>query len=209
MKLAFCLFALSLPLSATVSITLPGSTESSSWVLNSTNYPSPVYPAGFAGPVSAWGAAAAPTSGDSSALLNKVSGGGGFFTSYMYTEGAIGSFRIYDDSPLASLQTLVFQGNMSLNPTPVLNLNGGAQSVAATYFHQNEIPGYDDFTYQWDLTGVTDPITSYEILFSGHFAATSFEIDAGSNFAQVVPEPSACLLGCSALALTLIRRRRA
>jgi hypothetical protein len=208
MKFVSCLFALTLPLSAAINITLPGSTESSTWVLNSTNYTPPDYPAGFAGPVSAWGAAAAPTSGSSSALLNKVSGGGGFFPTYMYTEGSIGSFRLYDDNPLASLQTLVFQGNLSADVAPVLNINGGAQSIAATYFYQSEIPGYDDFAYQWDLSAA-GPITSYEILFSGHFAATSLKVDTGSSFSQVVPEPSSFLLGCSALAFTLIRRRRA
>lgn len=177
MKLAFCLFGLTLPLSAAINITLPGSAESSAWVLNSTNYNPASYPTGIAGPVSAWAAQAAPTSGSSSALLDKVSGGGGFFPTYLYTEGTIGSFRLHDESPLAALQTIVFQGNLSADVAPVLNFNSGAQAIAATSFYQHEIPGYDDFAYQWDLRS-TGPITSYEIVFSGHFASTSFRVDS-------------------------------
>ncbi|MEO5713941.1 MAG: hypothetical protein ABIT37_10685 [Luteolibacter sp.] len=211
MKSIFCLIALSLPLSAAVTFSLPGTTEKSTWILNNSNYPSATYRA-FGTADQPWGAPAAPTSGNSSALFDKTSGYGYMSGSgFMYTAGADGSFRIHDDSPIASMQTLVFQGGISDGPTaePVLNINGGSQAIPATYFAVLSGSPYPDRAWQWDLSGISDPITSYEILFSGHFAVTSLTVDAGSSFVQVIPEPSVGLLGIAATGLTLIRRRRA
>lgn len=210
MKSIFILISLGLPLSAAVSINLPGGTESASWVLNSTNYGAPNFPTSFGTAGNTWGSDALPGSGTASALLNKVAGGGAFYPTYLYTSGVPGSFHIFDSSPQASLQTIVFQGNMSADVLPLLNYNGGTQSIAATYFYlADNATGYDDYVYQWDLSGVAVPITSYDIQFGAHFASTSFTINTGDSFSQVVPEPSSALLGAAAIALTFIRRRRA
>jgi hypothetical protein len=210
MKSIFILISLGLPLSAAVSVNLPGGTENASWILNSTNYGAPSFPTSFPTAGNAWAGPALPGSGTASALLDKVSGGGAFYATYLYTSGVTGAFHIYDASPQASLQTIVFQGNMSADVLPLLNYNGGTQSIAATYFYlADNATGYDDYVYQWDLSGVAGAITSYDIQFGAHFAATSFSINTGDSFSQVVPEPSSALLGAAALGLTFIRRRRA
>ncbi len=210
MKSLFCLLALGMPLSAAVSIILPGTTETASWTLNVSNYGAPTYPTGFGTAGNAWGAPAAPVSGTATALLDKVSGGGAFYPTYLYTSGVTGAFRLYDADPQAALQTIVFQGNLSADVSPLLNYNGGTQSVAATYFYLSDnATGYDDYVYQWDLSGIAMPITSYDIRFGAHFAATSLTVDTGSSFSQVIPEPSSAVFGFMALGLTFIRRRRA
>ncbi|MEO5917771.1 MAG: PEP-CTERM sorting domain-containing protein [Luteolibacter sp.] len=211
MKSFICLFALCLPLSAAVTYSLPGSTEKSTWILNSTNYPSATYRT-FGTANLAWGAPAAPTSGTSSAVFNKVSGYGYMSGSgFMYTAGEEGFFSITDSSPLASLQTIVLQGGISdpFASIPVLNYNGGSQAIAADYFSVFTGSTYPDRVWQWDLSAIAGPITSYEIQFSGHFAATSLTIDTSDSYLQVIPEPSTGLLGIAAIGLTLIRRRRA
>ena len=211
MKFLLCLFALAIPSFGAISYSLPGSTEKSTWVLNNTNYPSATYRSfGTAG--LAWGAAAAPTSGMSSALLNKVSGFGYMSgAGFMYTAGEEGFFSISDSSPVASIQSIILQGGISdpLSGTPVLNYNGGGQAVAAQYFAVFAGSPYPDRVWQWDLSAIAGPITRYEILFSGHFASNSLTIDTSDSFLQVIPEPSAALLGLASLGLTFIRRRRA
>lgn len=210
MKSLLCLFALSVPSFAAVSIPLTGSTESASWVLNSTNYAGPTYPQGFPGGQTAWTTPASPTSGSASALLNKVAGGGAFYATYMYTSGVNGSFRVYDESPQVSLATVVFQANMSqFVGTIVLNYNGGSQALAATAFLLNDnATGYDDYVWQWDLSGA-GTVSSYEILFTDHIAISSLQLNTGSTYVQVIPEPSSTVLGAAALGLSFIRRRRA
>ena len=207
MKLLFCLFALALPASAAISISLPGSTETATWALTSSTY------AGFNSfgtAANAWAGPAAG-SGSASAMFNKVSGSGYIGSSFMYTAGTNGGFRVYDDTPIASLETLVFQGKISdvFTTIPILNFNGGSQALAADFSAVVTGGGYPDRAWQWDLSGIAGPITSYEILFDGHFAATSLQLDAGNSFVQVIPEPSVGVLGIAALGLTFIRRRRA
>jgi hypothetical protein len=203
------LFALNLPLSAAISFTLPGIAETSSWELNRTNYLS-VTSNTFRTATIPWVASAIPTSGTSSALFNKVSGGGYMATTFMYTAPVGGSFRLYDESPLAEMETIVMQGYISdaLDGMPVFNFNGGSQSIPASFSTIVSGATYPARAWQWDLSGVVGPIHRYEILFSGHFAATSLRVDSGNTFFQVIPEPSSALLACSALGFTLIRRRR-
>jgi len=210
MKPILFLFALALPLSAAISITLPGITETSLWELNRTNYLS-VTTNSFRTATIPWTASAIPTSGTSSALFNKVSGGGYMATTFMYTAPVGGSFRLYDESPLAAMETIVMQGYISdpFDGMPVFNFNGGSQSIPASFSIIVSGEGYPARAWQWDLSGVAGPIDRYEILFSGHFATNSLIVDSGTTFLQVIPEPSSALLACSALAFSLIRRRRA
>lgn len=211
MKSIICLFALCLPLSAAITYSLPGSTEQSTWVLNNTNYPSVTYRS-FGTADQPWLAAAIPTSGTSSAVLNKVSGYGYMSGSgFMYTAGADGTFSISDSSPLVSMQTIILQGGISdpMTSIPVFNYNGGSQGIEAQYFSVFAGSPYPDRVWQWDLTAIAGPITSYEVVFTGHFAATSLTIDTSNTYQQVIPEPSTAVLGLAALGLTFIRRRRA
>lgn len=211
MNAIFCLLVLSLPMSAAITVNLPGSTEKSGWILNSTNYPAATYRT-FATASQPWAAAAAPSSGNSSAMFNKISGFGYMSAAgFMYTAGQDGAFSISDDSPLAALQTIVLQAGMS-DPTtsiPVLNYNGGTQAIAAQYFAAFASSPYTDRVWQWDLTGIGEPLTRYEVLFSGHFAVTSLTVDTSNSYLQVIPEPATGVLALAALSLTFIRRRRA
>lgn len=207
MKSLLCLFALSIPAFGAISISLPGTTETASWTLTSANY------AGFNSfmtAANAWTTSAAGV-GTASAQLNKVSGSGYIGGSYLYTAGTNGGFRVYDETPQASLQTIVFQGNISsdFNAAPVLNLNGGAQAILPVFSSVAAAGTYPDRAWQWDLSSFGSAINSYEILFEGHVAITSLKIDTGSSFAQAIPEPSTGLLGAAALGLAFIRRRRA
>lgn len=207
MKSLLCLLALSIPAFGAISISLPGTTESASWTLNSANY------AGFntfGTAANAWSTSAVGV-GTASAMLNKISGSGYIGGSFMYTASVNGGFRLYDDSPQASLQTVVFQGAISdvFNAVPKLNYNGGTQAIEPVFSTIVAGSPYPDRAWQWDLSGVVGAITSYEILFDGHFASNSLRLDTGSSFAQVIPEPSAGLLGAAAMGLAFIRRRRA
>ena len=209
MKSILFLFALNLPLSAAISFTLPGTAETSSWVLNRTNYPSVTYNT-FGTAANPWGAPAIPTSGNSSALFNKVSGRGYMAATFMYTATVVGSFRVHDESPLADLETVILQGAISdpFESMPVFNFNGGSQAIPANFSAMVPGTNYPGRAWQWDLSNVAGSIDRYEILFSGHFAATSLRVDSGNTFFQVIPEPSSALLACAALGFTLIRRRR-
>lgn len=202
---------LGLPASAAITFSLPGTVENAVWALGSANYPSATYNS-FGTAATAWGADAIPTSGVSGAALRKISGSGYMSAAgFLYTAGASGGFRLFDDEPLANLQTVVFQGSISdvFDGMPVLSYNGGSQSIVAGFSNSVLGAGYPERAWQWDLSGIPEPITSYEILFSGHFAATSLAVATGSVFTQVIPEPSGALLGAVALFISLLRRSRA
>lgn len=204
MKSLLCLFALSIPAFGAISINLPGPTESASWTLTSANY------AGFNNfgtAANAWSTSAAGV-GTASAMLNKVSGSGYIGGSFLYTAGTDGGFRVYDDSPQASLKTIIFQGNISADFAPVLNINGGSQALVPAFSAVAAAGTYPDRAWQWDLSSAGS-ITSYEILFEGHVAITSLKIDTGSQYTALIPEPSTSLLGAAAMGLAFIRRRRA
>ncbi len=65
------------------------------------------------------------------------------------------------------------------------------------------------FAYQWDLSGVAENVARIQIdapIFV-HSSTIEARIDIGDNYAQVIPEPSAFLLGCAGFALILRRRR--
>lgn len=209
MKSISLLFLITFPVSAAVSVNLPGVSETGNWArfspathpgYNTFSTASNPWPA----PVAAVG---------SGAMLNKLSGSGYFSGgNFIYTAGVDGTFGIRDDSPLAAIRTLIFQGAISGDVTTIaLNYNGGTQSLAADYFliSDNVAPAYDDYVWQWDLSGIGNPITSYEVVFGGHIAMTSLQVKVGDTFVQVIPEPSIAVLVAGAGLLTSIRRRRA
>ncbi len=65
-----------------------------------------------------------------------------------------------------------------------------------------------NFTYQWDLSGVAENVTSIRIdaPIMVHSSTVEARIDIGGSYVQVIPEPSTGLLGLG-LAALLIRRR--
>jgi hypothetical protein len=206
MKILFCLFALAATSFGAISFSLPGTSESASWTLTSAVHPGFNT---FGTAANPWSSAVSPDAGTAGALLSKTSGSGYIGGSFLYTAGTVGSFSISDTSSIPSLATLVFQGKISdLLDSVVLNYNGGSQALPADFSVVVAGSGYPDRAWQWDLSGVSG-ITSYEILYSGHHAANSLSVTAGDSFVQVIPEPSAALLGAAALGFTLVRRRRA
>lgn len=179
--------------------------------------------------------------GDSTATLSKISNGtgGGPYTAggsiyYGGFSGAVnnpgGILSVSDASPVAGLQTIVFQIQMGGawgydfvdNGLPVLNYttaSGNVTNVAATYF-ENILPVYNGtitmpsgeeslyintWALEWDLSGVEEPITSFDIQFEGvqHGQLYGLRLDQSGS----VPEPSTALLGAFGL-LTLLRRRK-
>jgi hypothetical protein len=206
MKFLFCLFALAAPAFGAISFSLPGTTESASWTLTSAVHPGFN---SFGTAANPWASAVAPDAGTAVAGFGKTGGSGYIGGSYLYTAGTVSSFSVAGTSSIGSLETIVFQGNISaLFDSIVLNYNGGSQALPASFYTEAASTPYADRAWQWDLSKLPG-VTRYEILFSGHVAVPSLSVTAGSSFVQAIPEPSAALLGAAALGFTLIRRRRA
>jgi hypothetical protein len=206
MKSVLYYLALAGPAFGAISISLPGTSESAFWTLNSAAHPGFN---SFGTAANPWVSAVAPDAGTAGAVLNKIGGSGYIGGSFLYTASVLGSFSISDSASIGAPKTVVFQGGIS-DPfgSIVLNYNGGTQSLAADFSALVAGAPYPDRAWQWDLSGIPG-ITSYEILISGHFAATSMSVTAGDSFVRVIPEPSTVLLGVAALGFTLTRRRRA
>lgn len=150
------------------------------------------------------------------------------------TNGA--QLRVSDSTPVSSLTTIVFQIQFGEamgydfynNVAPVLTFTAGAQSgtsVAATYsgvtsrFANGTFdPGTgpeplytNTYGFQWDLSGITAPITDFNITFNGvqhsslyGMKLEQFDQNPGGN---LVPEPSFALLGGLG-GLLLLRRKK-
>ncbi|MFT4176265.1 MAG: PEP-CTERM sorting domain-containing protein [Luteolibacter sp.] len=141
-------------------------------------------------------------------------------------------------SAFSDIQSVVFQRVSMPNTTGGLTLDdnllfdGGAtlslyshgtlvDTIVATYaFVGSEtaegdpntgFPGtFYNFTYQWDLSGYTEEITSVSVdaPIIVHSATAEARLDISSNNAfEAVPEPSTALLGALASAFLLVRRR--
>lgn len=211
---------------------LPGTSETGTWNLNVANYnnsTSPAYPAsgGANNNALAWGGPIASTS--TSATFTRVSGPGYFISSGsgIYGTTVANTYAVDDLAPLANLSNLVFQARTN-NPgfqmgasgggfaSVLLYLNGSGTAIPSTYnVYYPATATTSDFAWQWDLSSY-DEITSYRIVIEANphavvygNAADLTRISASDSFAQVVPEPSSLFLGCAALGLTAIRRRRA
>ena len=214
MNSLFILLALSAPAFAAISYVLPGTTEQTAWngLSNANHTPT-------SSTTSPWG----PIASNTSATFAKVSGPSYFYSAGIYgwhTAGSVYSF--VDEAPISGLSTLILQGRFNQAPLSVtLSLNGGSQNLGADftatqYFAPGGMGGgtVDDYAWQWDLSSYAGTISNYTITFSAPpstviYSTAPLTIDAGNTFAQVIPEPSAALLGLTALAFTGVRRRRA
>ncbi|MEM9366167.1 MAG: PEP-CTERM sorting domain-containing protein [Planctomycetota bacterium] len=160
------------------------------------------------------------------AQFNKTSGFGYPASSTIYsTPFANGTYTVTDSTPLAGLETVVFQAEIGsgsagwLAGTPTLTVNGStvAPLAAAGTVDVNFDPAgpfgplsRNTFLYQWDVSGL-GTINDFAVDFG--LAGTSatiwaLQLDQGSTFAQV-PEPSS-VAGLAGLGLlgALGRRRR-
>ncbi|RYD27283.1 MAG: PEP-CTERM sorting domain-containing protein, partial [Verrucomicrobiaceae bacterium] len=137
-----------------------------------------------------------------------------------------GTFTI-SSTAISGVQTylLLIQAtdNAGLTFSGVPTLSFGSTTLAASFssgVYANEVittggggtQNNSSFAFQWDLTGqgIAEG-TALTASWTGIANSSIYQIQAnqGTNFAQVVPEPSAALLGCAAIGLTMIRRRRA
>lgn len=230
-SLAFLLFLSPVAFAAT-NFVLPGNSETGVWNLNVDNYnnsTAPGYPAsgGANNSSLAWGGPIASTS--TSATFTKVSGPGYFISSGsgIYGTTVANTYAVEDLAPIADLSNLIFQSRTN-NPgfmggaagggygSVLLYLNGSGVSIAPTFSYSSAASAStSDFAWQWDLSSYGQ-IDSYRIVIEANphavvygNAADLTRISASDTFVQVIPEPSSLFLGCAALGLTAIRRRRA
>lgn len=198
---------------AFIDFTLPGSSVESNWAdMTSSNYPA--YPGPSFAPVpQSWPAPIAPDSG--SAEFNLDFGTAGPFVSSLYNGALDSQFSISQSSPLAGLETVIFQTDMgaTFSAVPMLSYNSGAGSLLADYTGIVDGNFEDSFVnaFQWDLSGL-GPITDYEIVWTtlAHNANYAMQLTEGDSFAQVIPEPStyALIFGAAIGGILFVRRMR-
>ncbi len=142
-----------------------------------------------------------------------------------------GTLAVTDNSPVANLQTVVFQLEIGEASThdfyngvlPTLSYNGGNQMLSADYISLSQVfngtvemptgtePLYiNTYGLQWDLSGISETITSFTISFNGvqHAQVYSMQLDQSDTFTQAVPEPSTYALFAVAGAFVCWRLRR-
>lgn len=226
-----------------IDVNLSGNTSYDGWdTFNSTAYPN--Y-GGYPG-TTVWPAPIGSSmAGSGDAALSKIGGSGYPSTStgqnYIYStrSGAaaastdpsvvVGTFGLGDASPVADLETVVFQLRISYwtslgqpFPTgvmPTISYNNGTQALPATLstlvdsgpFSSTYGDGIaDDWAFQWDLSGIQEPITSFQVNYSvtNHAQQYEMRLDQSDAFAAVVPEPGSIgLVAMATFALAVCRRR--
>lgn len=210
-------------------ISLAGSAGTEGWYdLNNANYSG--Y-GGYATHTAAWPSAIASNLGAGDATWNKTAGTSGYLasasTNGIYTPATpLGSFTVSDLTPLAGLETIVFQLDFEMASgtfvAPVLSYNGGAQNLAPafteTVYTEIKTGGMGASTryvhaFQWDLVSA-GPIADFTLSWTVPAAHT---ITYGAQLSQsdaftgsAIPEPAtgAALAGLATLALAASRRRR-
>ena len=227
LRLAISSLLASAAAEAAFTIILPGNTESSGWDnLRSTNpyWSANGYTTAYPG-AAAWPAPISSNAAGSqgSAVFMKTSGNGYFASQSTYDGGGAGIYSVFDTAPLGNIATVVFQldTGTAVGVLPRLSYNGGTQALPANYFAQGD-GEYATFNFQtgqsfptqnrawqWDLTGLG--VSSYEITWgsvaNNHLTQYEINLSTGDSFVQVVPEPSAAMLGALA-SIALLRRRR-
>lgn len=156
---------------------------------------------------------------------------------YQWTGTDYSLFSITDNTLISDIGPIVFQsevfpgGNQSLGGQSglaaaisdvYLSYNGGNQLLAASSFTLSDAPVDENSPFwdpenpvaegavgyfTWDFSGISDPITSYEISFLVHLhsSVVAFQVD---QIAAAVPEPSAYALMLGGLALVGFAARR-
>lgn len=207
---------------APIPIALSGNTQNDGWTNAAlTSAANPGY-GSFPGS-GAW-PAPIPSNVGGDASLNKVSngtGGGpypasssiyfGGFSGDLNVNG--GTLAVTDSTPVANLQTVVFQIEIGEASTydfyngvlPTLSYNGGTQMLTADYISLTQVyngtvemptgeePVYiNTYALQWDLSGVSETISSFTISFTGvqHGQVYAMQLDQSDMMTQAVPEPS-------------------
>lgn len=145
-----------------------------------------------------------------------------------------GTLSVIDTAALAGLKQVTFQIQIAEawgydfwnDAFPTLSYNGGSQALTATSRADLErypngsmtVPGggevdisINTYLLSWDLSGVSDPISSFAITFTGvqHALVYKLRVDESDAVAvAAVPEPSSMAMLAGGGALTLLARRR-
>lgn len=217
---------------AFIPVNLSGTTQYDGWYsMTRAAYPAYATNLGGVGTLptyaSDWPAAFGSNTVDSGdALFNKTAGSSsGFATTGSYQSFGAASFLVYDTTVVSNLQTIVFQieanydaaGGFASGVVPALFINGEVTGLAADYtkYIANSgvyNPTYATYSYQWDLSDIATPITSFSINWNGPASngqITAMQLNQGSEFTQVVPEPSTwALISIAAIGALFMARRR-
>lgn len=224
--------------SAPIAIPLGGTTQNDKWT-NLTTSSNPGYP-GFPGS-GAWPAPIQSNIGGDASLNKTANGPGGgpypasgsiYFGGFSGDANANGGqLRVTDNTPVAGLETVVFQVEIGEAWTydfyngvlPTLSYNGGSQNLVADFTSLSQVyngtvtmPTGEEPIYintwglQWDLSSIGDEITSFTITFNGvqHSQVYSMQLDQSNTFTQAVPEPGTSALLLISGCFLMMRRRR-
>ena len=222
---------------APVAIALDGNTQTDGWTsFNSTSAGFGSFPGSSPWPVPIQ----SNVGGDATLMKTANGTGGGPYpaSASIYFGGFSGDVNndggrlaVTDSTPIANLQTVVLQVEIGEAWTydfyngvlPTLSYNGGSQMLTADYISLSQVyngtvtmptgeePIYiNTYGLQWDLSGVSEAITSFTISFNGvqHAQLYSLQLDQSDTMTQAVPEPSTYALMALAGAFVLWRMRR-
>ncbi len=220
-SIAALLLLSAVPAMAAAVISLPGNTKTSTWTnLNSTQYnATSTNPYPVATSTAAWVPILDDAGSGSSISFTKTSGPGYFISSGagiygFHTAGSV--YTIAETNPIDNLATLVFQGQFNLqNVVVTFSYNNGNQNLAADFTNSAAVTSaISDFAWQWDLSAITDEISSYTLTINAAsstfiYSASPLSVNTSDSFVQVVPEPTTSLIGAASLGLLALRRRRA
>jgi len=157
---------------------------------------------------------------------------GGFSSSINFDGGQL---AVTEDTPVADLSNIVFQIQIGEawtydfynNVMPTLSYttsSGTVSNISAADWSLLEqydngtvtMPTGEETVYintyamQWDLSGVTEEITSFSISFNGvqHAQLYSLQLDQSDTYVQSVPEPATGLMFAAGAAVLALRSRR-
>ncbi|MEO6054241.1 MAG: PEP-CTERM sorting domain-containing protein [Chthoniobacterales bacterium] len=159
---------------------------------------------------------------DTTDFLASGSGGG------IYSFSSNTHYQIASTSVLPNLETLIFQLSIAegtpgsaLFAGPTLTVFAGlsSQNLSANYqalTAQTSVVIFgmpsklDSLAYQWDLSGIADPITGFSIAWQTdqHDIVYGMDVTQGDRFVQAVPEPSTWMLLGLGFAVVLWKSNR-
>jgi hypothetical protein len=175
--------------------------------------------------------------GSGDAVLTRQTGGFYPASASLYSFSSNSILEVADATAIAGLETVVFTVQTWANPSfgdgstaagsiangPTLNLNGGADALAADYIGVEYLGpfsggGFDvdsyAYTYQWDLSSL-GAITSFDLEWEQivHAGVLALQLEQSDSFTvaasvSAVPVPAAVWLMLSGVGALMSMRRR-